>query len=143
MKNYLSIQKKLNKINSKDLDKKINTLHYQEFEKFECLSCSNCCKTLGPRLSDIDIKRLSENLKIKTSEFIEKYLKIDEDNDFVFKKMPCPFLIENNFCTVYKNRPKACREYPHTNQKNIKSILNICLKNIEYCPVVKKIFNAI
>ncbi len=31
---------------------------------------------------------------------------------------PCPFLGDDNYCSVYEARPKACREYPHTDRKN-------------------------
>ena len=135
--------KKLKKLKPKQLDEIFHNLHEEEFETFDCLECANCCKSLGPRLTNVDIERLSEHLKIKTSLFFDKYIRVDEDNDFVFKSMPCPFLLDDNYCSVYKSRPKACREYPHTNQKNIKSILNICIKNIETCPVVANIFKKI
>lgn len=45
------------------------------------------------------------------------YLRVDEDNDKVFKSMPCPFLGEDNLCSIYDIRPKACREFPHTDRK--------------------------
>ncbi|MDR2835295.1 MAG: YkgJ family cysteine cluster protein [Bacteroidales bacterium] len=134
------MHKKLNKLKPKQLDELFNNFHEKEFANFDCLTCANCCKTLGPRLSNIDIERLAKNQKIKISDFFENYLKIDEDNDVIFNNLPCPFLMDDNYCSVYKNRPKACREYPHTNQKNIKSILKLCVKNSETCPVVKNIF---
>ncbi len=139
-KDYSELLKKLRKINPKTLDQTFLDLHNSEFEKIDCLDCGKCCSGLGPRITDTDIERLADHLKIKTSVFIQTYLRIDEDNDYVFKSMPCPFLMDDNFCIVYKSRPKACREYPHTNQKNIKSILNLSLKNTETCPVVENIF---
>ena len=135
--------KKLKKLKPKQLDDLFNELHNKEFERIDCLECANCCKSLGPRLTNTDISRLADFLKLKTANFQNQYLRIDEDNDFVFKSMPCPFLLTNNYCMVYKVRPKACKEYPHTNQKNIKSILNICQKNIDVCPVVANIFKEI
>ncbi|PLX08913.1 MAG: YkgJ family cysteine cluster protein [Marinilabiliales bacterium] len=134
---YSATLKKLRKLNTKKLDSLFHELHDQAFEHIDCLECANCCKSLGPRLSDIDIKRLATHLKIKESDFITEYLRIDEDKDYVFKSMPCPFLMDDNYCIVYKSRPKACREYTHTNQKNIKSILSTCVKNIPTCPVVE------
>lgn len=32
--------------------------------------------------------------------------------------MPCPLLGRDNYCAVYADRPKACREYPHTDRRN-------------------------
>ncbi|MEZ5067203.1 MAG: YkgJ family cysteine cluster protein [Bacteroidia bacterium] len=37
----------------------------------------------------------------------------------VLKKSPCPFLLDDNHCSIYSIRPQACREYPHTIRKNI------------------------
>ena len=50
--------------------------------------------------------------KIKPSDFTDKYLKIDEDFDYILKKVPCEFLLKDNSCSIYDFRPKACREYP-------------------------------
>lgn len=140
---YSGLLKRLRKTKPKELDAVFFELHDKAFTRIDCLDCANCCKSLGPRVSDIDIKRLASHLKMKESAFIESYLRIDEDNDYVFKTMPCPFLMDDNYCMVYKSRPKACREYPHTNKKNIKSILSLCVKNIETCPVVKEIFDRL
>ncbi len=142
-KDYSELLKKLKKLNPKTLDQIFLDMHNSMFEKIDCLDCGKCCSGLGPRVTNTDIERLSEHLKIKSSIFIQDYLRIDEDNDFVFKNMPCPFLMDDNFCIVYKSRPKACREYPHTNQKNIKSILNLSIKNIDTCPVVENIFSKL
>jgi Fe-S-cluster containining protein len=46
-------------------------------------------------------------------------------------------------CMVYENRPKACREYPHTDRKRFIQILNLSHKNCETCPVVYKVFESL
>jgi Fe-S-cluster containining protein len=106
------------------------------FNKIDCLKCARCCKGLGPRILEKDIKRIAKSLKIKESQFEVEYLKIDEDNDYVFKNMPCPFLMPDNYCMIYDQRPKACSEYPHTNRRRFYQLLNITLKNISTCPAV-------
>jgi len=120
----------------KQLDELFLMLHKKTFEKIDCLSCANCCKSLGPRITDKDIEKLSKHMRLKPANFIAQYLRIDEDNDYVFKEMPCPFLAPDNYCMVYENRPKACREYPHTDSKKMIKHLNLTLKNAETCPAV-------
>lgn len=142
-KNFQKLVSVLKKQNPNLIDKQFRTLHEKEFMNIDCLECANCCRTLGPRLSTQDIDRLSKFRKIKSQSFFDKYLMQDEDGDIVFRNMPCPFIDENNYCHVYEVRPKACREYPHTDAKNIRSILNLCLKNTETCPVVFNIFKRI
>jgi Fe-S-cluster containining protein len=45
-------------------------------------------------------------------------------------------LNEDNTCAIYEVRPKACREYPHTNRKKIYQINSLTLKNAKICPAV-------
>lgn len=116
------------------LDVVIHSLHTKAFDKVNCLLCANCCKNISPTLYDKDIERLARSMRIKPFEFIEKYLKIDEDNDYVFRKTTCPFLADDNYCSVYENRPKACREYPHTNRSRFYQILKLTQKNTFVCP---------
>ncbi|MDO8951059.1 MAG: YkgJ family cysteine cluster protein [Draconibacterium sp.] len=138
-----SFVKKLKNRKPKNLDDAVHELHEEAFSKFNCLDCANCCKTIGPRLIDKDIERLAKHLKMKISNFTEKYILTDEDGDFVFREHPCPFLLSDNYCMVYESRPKACREYPHTDRKRFYQILELSHKNCETCPVVYDIFEEL
>lgn len=131
--------RKIKKDKPKNLDDCFHVLHNKAFEQFDCLNCANCCSSISPIITQTDMDRLAKHLKIKTAEFLQKYLYMDEDGDFVFHQSPCPFLAPDNYCMVYENRPKACREYPHTNRRKIIQILDITQKNCEYCPVVYEI----
>ncbi len=125
------------------IDNLVHSLHEKVFESIECLECAACCKTLGPAVKDMDIQRMARYLKIKPSVLTEKYLKIDEDGDFIFNTMPCPFLQNNNLCAVYESRPAACREYPHTDRKNFYQLIDLSVKNVKICPAVSDIFKRI
>lgn len=136
--------KKLRKRTPKNLDLIMQELHNAEFEKTDCLTCGNCCKTTSPIFTDKDIVRIAKYLKLKAPEFIKNYLCIDEDNFYVLQKAPCTFLdITDNRCTIYTVRPKACSEYPHTNRKKFIQITNLTLKNAEICPAVFNILEAL
>lgn len=125
---------KLKKKPPKHLDVLMQELHVAEFERTDCLSCANCCKTTGPLVTDKDVQRLAKHFRMKEQAFIETYLRIDEDNDFVVNSLPCPFLGADNYCSVYEVRPKACREFPHTDRKKFQQISNLTLKNVAICP---------
>src|SRR5215216_3072084 len=112
-------KKLLQVIRKKDprrVDDAFHTLHEKVFEEVDCLECANCCKTTSPIFYQTDIERVAKSLRMKPGDFIEKYLRIDEDKDYVLKSSPCPFLDSDNYCQVYDDRPKACREYPHTDR---------------------------
>jgi Fe-S-cluster containining protein len=132
--------KRLKKVKPKLLDKVIHPLHNEVFECVDCLQCANCCTTTGPLFTDKDISRIAKYLRIKPSEFTTQYLRIDEDRDYVLKTVPCAFLGEDNYCSIYDVRPKACREYPHTDRIKQHQLLKLTEKNVEVCPAV---FNII
>ena len=125
---------KLKKKPPKQLDYLMQELHESEFSRTDCLKCANCCKTTGPLFTDKDIERIAKHLKMKVWQFIEQYLRLDEDKDFVLQSVPCTFLGTDNYCSIYDVRPKACREFPHTNRKKFQQITNLTLKNVAICP---------
>lgn len=125
---------RLKKKTPKQLDLLMVELHEKEFEKTDCLSCANCCKTTGPLFTDKDVERISKYVRQKPQQFIENYLRIDEENDYVLQSVPCAFLGHDNYCSIYEQRPKACREFPHTDRKKFHQISNLTLKNVAICP---------
>jgi len=121
------------------VDDAFHQQHEEVFEEMNCLTCANCCKTTSPIFYQTDIERVAKSLRMKPGDFIEKYLRIDEDKDYVLKSSPCPFLDGENYCRVYNDRPKACREYPHTDRKKMVQITELTYKNTLVCPAVLEI----
>ena len=109
----------------------------------DCLACANCCKTTGPLFTDRDIERISKHLNLKPAEFETQYLRVDEDDDRVLQQVPCTFLEEDNKCSIYEVRPKACREYPHTDRANQVPLFPLTLKNAAVCPAVFDMLESI
>jgi len=125
------------------MDAFIHEQHAIFSREYDCLKCANCCRTLGPAVYDKDIERIAKGLKIKPVDVISKYFKCDEEGDYVFQSMPCPFLMHDNYCAIYEFRPKACREYPHTDRKRFSQIVMLSLKNTYTCPIVYEVIEKI
>jgi len=130
---------KLKKKVPKNLDYIMQELHENEFKKTNCLECANCCKTTGPLFTSADIERIAKFLKLKPQQFIAQYLRIDEEQDYVLQNVPCTFLDHENYCMIYDVRPKACREFPHTDRQKFHQISNLTLKNVAICPATYNI----
>ncbi len=126
----------LQKADKNKVLKQLPQLHEEAFEKIDCLSCAACCKNYSPRFKTPDIKRISKHLKMRESELIEKYLTVDSDGDYVVKSKPCPFLGEDNFCSIYEARPSDCVRFPYTDEDVLLKRPNITLKNSTFCPIV-------
>ena len=131
--------KTLKRLKPKNLDDQFHALHQEVFEEIDCLECANCCKTTSPIFQVADIERLARTVKMKVPVFIDTYLYLDDEKDYVLKSSPCPFLGADNKCIVYENRPKACREYPHTDRKRMYQITDLTLRNTLVCPAVSRI----
>ena len=130
---------RLKKSKPKDLDEQVHRLHEEAFEHINCLDCANCCKTTSPIFYQKDLDRAAKHLGMKTGDFIQKYIHMDEDGDFVLNEAPCPFLGQDNYCSIYESRPDACREYPHTNRKKVIQIMDLTYRNTLVCPAVLEI----
>jgi len=127
----------------KGLDEVAHELHDEAFEHIDCLDCGNCCKTTSPGMHDKDIERLAKHFRIKPAELIEKHMELDREGEYVFRSAPCPFLGEDNKCSVYESRPLACREYPHTNRKRFYQVAEISVRNTTICPAVVRILDGL
>jgi uncharacterized protein len=133
----------LKRKNPRDLDDQFHSRHEEVFSEIDCLTCANCCKTTSPIFYQTDIERASKALRIKPGQFVETYLRVDEDKDYVLKSSPCPFLDAENYCRIYDDRPRACREYPHTDRKKMVQILDLTYKNTLVCPAVLEMLNRL
>jgi Fe-S-cluster containining protein len=114
--------------------KMLPMLHEEAFSRIDCLQCANCCKNYSPRFKLPDIKRASKRLRMKESEFISAYLRLDEEGDYVVNRHPCPFLGEDNYCGIYEDRPRDCARYPYTDEDVFIKQPALSLKNISACP---------
>lgn len=143
LKENKQLVKKLKKLKPSALDTLVQEAHDKAFSCIDCLECGNCCTTTGPLYTQKDIERISRHLKLKPKDFIDEYLRVDEDDDYVLQSVPCVFLGADNYCSIYEVRPKACREYPHTDRVKQKQLLNLSLKNTEICPAVQDVFSTL
>lgn len=106
------------------------------YEKINCLNCAACCKNYSPRFKTPDIKRIAKHLDLKEGVFIQKYLILDEEGDYVVNTKPCPFLGADNYCAIYEVRPSDCARFPYTDEDVILKRVPLTLKNSTFCPIV-------
>ena len=93
-------------------------LHEQAFQIVDCACCANCCKKMDINFDDEDIERIADHLNVPVDQFIETYLEADDENGpYKARQKPCPFLGDDDRCTIYDVRPTVCREYPHTDKE--------------------------
>ena len=87
------------------------------------ISCFNmCCADVNIFLSPYDILRMKNHLGMTSEEFLERYTLMPTDQHQKYpvvllemtdaKDKHCPFVKNEEGCTIYEDRPWACRMYP-------------------------------
>lgn len=130
--------------NLRGLKKTLNTdLLNLEGQKFETILLLMNGTGIFGRLNHISkyLQKLKSLLNpggqilIDSSDIIYMF---DDDED-VLQSVPCTFLDSENYCLIYDVRPKACREFPHTDRKKFQQIANLTMKNVAICPAAYNI----
>lgn len=102
--------------------------HNIDKEQQFCFSChpevdcfTECCRELDLSLSPYDVLRLKNALKMHSGHFLEQYVIVEWDERLVFPqcyltmvddgRASCVFVTIDG-CSVYPDRPSACRTYP-------------------------------
>lgn len=95
--------------------------HRFNFRCYKGIDCFNaCCKNIDITLTPYDIVRLKQRLGLASHEFLREYtvpFEFEKDGMAGVKFRPvengtaCRFMTEEG-CSVYEDRPTACRYYP-------------------------------
>jgi Fe-S-cluster containining protein len=119
-------------------------LHQSAFGRIDCTRCANCCKTMQPNLTNEDVERIAKHLGLSSQAFITTYLEPDPDEGGLrVKATPCTFLGADDRCTIYGVRPRACREFPHTDKKGFATRTYLHTANTLSCPAVYHIVKGL
>ncbi|MDK9724782.1 MAG: YkgJ family cysteine cluster protein [Sterolibacteriaceae bacterium MAG5] len=101
--------------------KMVDGSHVIQFSCHKGIGCWNaCCANIDISLTPYDILRLKKRLELSSAEFLTKYTfpyELDKDDIAGVKFRPveggtaCQFMTPEG-CSVYEDRPTACRYYP-------------------------------
>lgn len=135
-RNY-SFLRSLKQRSTKKVDRIALELHQEAFNIVDCTKCANCCRTLRPVFTDQDIERIAGHLGIAKEDLIAAHLERDEQQGYHrTRATPCPFLGEDNRCTIYDVRPEKCRGYPFTDKGDFSFSMINHANNALACPAV-------
>lgn len=126
--------KYLGKFSNKNFDHVVADFHDEVFAEIDCLKCGNCCRTIGPKMSGPEIKRACKAVGLVEKNFIKESLIRDEELGWLVAVMPCPFLQEDNTCSIYGTRPRDCDDFPYTRERSVQKSLGRLAFNTEFCP---------
>ncbi|MDX1934512.1 MAG: YkgJ family cysteine cluster protein [Capsulimonadales bacterium] len=130
-------------LSNAELDAIVRETTDDVWSKIDCLTCGNCCRTLQIVVDEKDVRRLARRLGITEKEFARKYVAVAEDRTKYFQATPCPFLGEGNACSVYEDRPQACRDFPYLHEDRFRHRTITMVENCETCPIVFNVWQAL
>lgn len=107
------------------LPKNVKRIEQDAPFSFSChpaVSCfTECCRQLELALTPYDVLRLKKACGLRSEEFLDRYVIIEQEDYETFPRFyltmvddgreSCVFVAESG-CTVYHDRPGACRAYP-------------------------------
>lgn len=117
------------------LDKLVGEVAREVESQIDCTTCANCCRTMQVVVDDEDIRRIAHSLSLPVPELERRYVTKAEDGAKVMARAPCPFL-EDNKCSIYDVRPRACRDFPYLHTKGFRQRMLMVIDNTELCPIV-------
>ncbi len=135
--------RRLKKKKPAGLTKAMRTYHDEAFAHIKCMECANCCRTSLAVFEKPDVRRISKHFGMTEPVFIEKYLTADPQYDYLIKVLPCPFLAENNLCSIYEIRPMGCRTYPPAKLQLSNEQLDVLHDNIGICPAISEMVDKV
>lgn len=102
--------------------------------EMDCTACGACCRDNCVPVNEEEEARLAGRLGVSLGEFRERYVVSDDDGQPAIEATPCPFL-EGNRCSVYEERPDACRGYPYVGG-NVSFRMMGIIERAGTCPIV-------
>lgn len=130
-------------MSNKQLDAVVLETTDEVWKHIDCKTCANCCRTLQIEVDNADIVRLAGHKSMTVSQFKRQYTAVAEDKTLHFVSTPCPFLGEDNLCSVYEDRPKACRDFPFLHGENFRSRTLGVIEHTSDCPIVFNVWQAL
>lgn len=123
------------RLSDDELDAVVGETTREVEAQVDCTTCANCCKTMQVVVDDTDIRRLAKSLALPAKELERRYVKRAPDGTKHFATSPCPFLQETR-CSIYEDRPLACRDFPYLHSKRFRSRMLMMIDNTALCPIV-------
>lgn len=77
-----------------------------------CLSCMECCKSIGVFSIHPFNEEVKEFYETRGAKVTPRPINPNMVVSFVEFDFPCPHLDKEKGCLIYDTRPNVCREYP-------------------------------
>ncbi len=140
---YREWLKERSPLSNDQLDRLVEHIRADVEPRIDCVACNHCCRTLQVVVDRKDIARLARRLDVQAEHFADEYVDTAPDGVQHLRRRPCPFLGQDGACTVYEDRPRACRDYPYLDTPRIRARSLTVLENVPHCPIVFNVWERL
>lgn len=113
------------------------------WQQIDCTTCAHCCRTLQIEVDNKDLRLLAQHTGLTLKQFTKQYVQTDAEGVKHFGAPPCPFLGDDNRCTVYEARPQACRDFPYLHSAGFRQRTLTFIERSASCPIVFNVWNTL
>lgn len=101
--------------------------------RMDCRTCAACCRHCHVPVDEAETDRLAGRLGLPILEFRRQHMDPDDDGDPALRA-PC-VLLDGSLCSVYEDRPAACRGYPYIGGEIAPRMIAV-IERARECPIV-------
>lgn len=102
--------------------------------QMDCTTCGACCKDICVPISEEEHACLAKHAGLTPADFASRHMSTSDADEPAMEAKPCVFL-NGTLCSVYEDRPSACRGYPYIGGDVSTKMISI-LERAETCPIV-------
>jgi len=124
---------------SKMIDQMVHELNATIEPLIDCTACGACCNGLMINVTQPELEAVAAHLNTTESAFKEQHIEESLGGMMIMNTIPCHFLNEKK-CSIYNNRFKECRDFPHLHKPNFTDRLFGTLMHYSICPII---FNVV
>jgi uncharacterized protein len=125
----------------------LQSLAAQIQPRIDCTACANCCRWSVVEVHRGDVDALASSFGVSFEEATRAYTCLDREDPGtrILKNArgQCVFL-RGNRCSVYPDRPKTCRDFPHLSfgSHSLGSRISSLARWIPLCPIIYNAFES-
>lgn len=85
-------------------------------DEFPCAMCGRCCHQPNIIIRPEEIERVASAANTSVFMFMREYVIEMPDGRYLMNKTndgPCPFLRDDKKCSIWKDRPQICDDFPY------------------------------
>jgi Fe-S-cluster containining protein len=126
-----------------EVDALVNQAFAEVSAAVDCTECANCCSICQITVLPDEAEPLARHAGLTVHTFRRRHVvKGDEPGERLMAGLPCIFL-EDKLCSIYVDRPVACRDYPNLHTDGFIERSEWILQHIPICPIIYNVYQLL